>query len=115
MNCPFDYVYGQASQLVTQEVLEYMTYVGNVDEKNIHVLAGAMHHLFLDMPEEFISLIKRLNYKMTKPLVEGFCEPAFSELKDIFVKSIQSGFDDGAGFSLEVEGKEVLNLWGGFT
>ena len=52
---------------------------------------------------------------MTKPLVEGFCEPAFSELKDIFVKSIQSGFDDGAGFSLEVEGKEVLNLWGGFT
>jgi pimeloyl-ACP methyl ester carboxylesterase len=60
MNCPFDYVYGQASQLVTQEVLEYMTYVGNVDEKKIHVLAGAMHHLFLDMPEEFISLIKKL-------------------------------------------------------
>ena len=44
---------------------------------------------------------------MTKPLVEGFCEPEFSKLKDIFVKSIQSGFDDGAGFSLEVEGKEV--------
>ena len=48
------------SQLVTQEVLEYMTYVGNVDEKNIHSLVGAMHHLFLDMPEEFTSLIKSL-------------------------------------------------------
>ena len=37
-----------------------MTYVGNVDEKNIHSLVGAMHHLFLDMPEEFTSLIKSL-------------------------------------------------------
>ena len=29
INCELDYVYGQASQLVTKEVLEYMTYVGN--------------------------------------------------------------------------------------
>ena len=60
INCDLDYVYGQASQLVTKEVLEYMTYVGNMDEKNIHCLSGAMHHLFLDMPEEFIALIKDL-------------------------------------------------------
>ncbi len=60
LDCPLDYVYGQASQLVTQEVLEYMTYVGNLDEKIIHSLPGAMHHLFLDMPEEFISLINKL-------------------------------------------------------
>ena len=60
INCKLDYVYGQASQLVTKEVLEYMTYVGNMDEKNIHCLSGAMHHLFLDMPEEFIALIKDL-------------------------------------------------------
>ena len=60
LDCPLDYVYGQASQLVTQEVLEYMTYVGNLDDKIIHSLPGAMHHLFLDMPEEFISLINRL-------------------------------------------------------
>ena len=50
---------------------------------------------------------------MTKPLVEGFCDPEFSKLEEIFVKSVESGFDDGAGFALEVEGKEVLNLWGG--
>jgi hypothetical protein len=60
LDCKLDYVYGQASQLVTQEVLEYMTYVGNLDETYIHSLPGAMHHLFLDMPEEFIFLIKRL-------------------------------------------------------
>ena len=60
IHCDLDSVYGQASQLVTKEVLEYMTYVGNMDEKNIHCLSGAMHHLFLDMPEEFIALIKDL-------------------------------------------------------
>ena len=52
---------------------------------------------------------------MTKPIVEGFCDPAFSSLEEIFAKAIKSGFDDGAGFALEVEGKEVLNLWGGFS
>ena len=46
---------------------------------------------------------------MTKPRVEGFCDPEFSKLEEIFVKSVESGFDDGAGFALEVEGKEVLN------
>ena len=34
-----------------------MSYVGNLEEKNIHCLTGAMHHLFLDMPEEFVNLI----------------------------------------------------------
>ena len=52
---------------------------------------------------------------MTKPIVEGFCDPAFSSLEEIFAKAIKSGFDDGAGFALEIEGKEVLNLWGGFS
>ena len=52
---------------------------------------------------------------MTKPVVEGFCDSEFSELESIFAKAIQSGFDDGAGFALEVDGKEVLNLWGGFS
>ena len=45
---------------------------------------------------------------MTKPSVEGFCDSEFSELEAIFDKAIRSGFDDGAGFSLEVDGKEVL-------
>ena len=52
---------------------------------------------------------------MTKPSVEGFCHSEFSELEAIFDKAIKSGFDDGAGFSLEVDGKEVLNLWGGYS
>ena len=47
---------------------------------------------------------------MTKPIIEGFCNPEFAELEKIFSKAIQSGFDDGAGFSLEPAGTEVLNL-----
>ena len=39
---------------------------------------------------------------MTKPRVEGFCDPEFSKLEEIFVKSVESGFDDGAGFALSL-------------
>ena len=53
-------VYGGASQLYTKEVLDYMIYVGNLDPAKVHKLDGAMHHLFLDMPEEFIELINKI-------------------------------------------------------
>ena len=43
---------------------------------------------------------------MTKPRVEGFCDPEFSKLEEIFVKSIESGFDDGAGFALKLKVKK---------
>ena len=33
---------------------------------------------------------------MTVAKVEGFCDPKFSKLGDIFFKAIKSGFDDGA-------------------
>ena len=33
---------------------------------------------------------------MTVAKVEGFCDPKFSKLGDIFSKAIKSGFDDGA-------------------
>ena len=53
-------VYGGSSQLYTKEVLDYMIYVGNLDPAKVHKLDGAMHHLFLDMPEEFIELINKI-------------------------------------------------------
>ena len=51
-------IYGGSSQLFTPDVLEYMKYVGNLEENKVHRLDGAMHHLFLDMPQEFIELTK---------------------------------------------------------
>ena len=53
-------VYGGSSQLYSQDVIDYMTYVGNLDQNKMHKLDGAMHHLFLDMPEEFIELIQNI-------------------------------------------------------
>ena len=46
---------------------------------------------------------------MTKPIVEGFCDPAFSSLEEIFAKAINSGFDDGAGL-LGRKHNQVCNL-----
>ena len=51
---------------------------------------------------------------MTVAKVEGFCDPKFSKLGDIFSKSIKSGFDDGAALSLEIENELVIDMWGGY-
>jgi pimeloyl-ACP methyl ester carboxylesterase len=53
-------VYGQLSQILTQDVLDYMIYVGQLSEDKIHRIDGAMHHLFLDKPLEFAELIKKI-------------------------------------------------------
>ena len=53
-------VYGQLSQVFTSDVLEYMKYAGRLEDKNIHRLDGAMHHLFLDRPIEFKDLLLKL-------------------------------------------------------
>ena len=51
---------------------------------------------------------------MTVAKVEGFCDPKFSKLGDIFSKAIKSGFDDGAALSLEIENELVIDMWGGY-
>jgi hypothetical protein len=53
-------VYGQLSQILTQDVLDYMIYVGQLSEDKIHRIDGAMHHLFLDKPIEFSEVIKKI-------------------------------------------------------
>ena len=44
----------------TPDVLDYMKYVGQLDESKIHRLEGAMHHLFLDRPLEFKDLVLKI-------------------------------------------------------
>ena len=53
-------IYGQLSQVFTPDVLDYMKYVGQLDETKIHRLEGAMHHLFLDRPLEFKDLVLKI-------------------------------------------------------
>jgi len=46
-------------------------------------------------------------------MVNGYCDEKFVEAKKIFEESINSGFELGCAITLEVEGKVVLDLWGG--
>ena len=46
-------------------------------------------------------------------MINGYCDERFVEAKKIFEESIDSGFELGCAITLEVEGKAVLDLWGG--
>jgi CubicO group peptidase (beta-lactamase class C family) len=45
--------------------------------------------------------------------VEGYCDSKFLEVRDLFQKSFDSGFEFGAAIAIEVEGEMVIDLWGG--
>ena len=50
---------------------------------------------------------------MSEVIVTGVCDPAFSEIQDIFEDAVSSGFDTGANIAIEHQGKMVVNLIGG--
>ena len=60
LGCPIYVVYGLMSQILSPEILEYMTYVGQIPESRQVGIPGAMHHLFLDEPIIFVEEIKKL-------------------------------------------------------
>jgi pimeloyl-ACP methyl ester carboxylesterase len=60
LKCPIYLVYGLMSQIFSQEILEYTTYVGNLAEESVVGILGAMHHLFIDEPIIFVEEVKRL-------------------------------------------------------
>ena len=46
-------------------------------------------------------------------MISGYCEDNFIEARNIFEKSISSGFELGGSVAVEVQGKKVIDLWGG--
>ena len=46
-------------------------------------------------------------------MLNGHCDEKFEEAREIFGKSISSGFELGAAIAIEIEGEMVLDLWGG--
>ena len=60
LKCPIYLVYGLMSQIFSQELLDYTTYVGNLPEERVVGIAGAMHHLFIDEPLIFVEEVKKL-------------------------------------------------------
>ena len=60
LNCKLSLIYGQLSQLMTQETLDYFKYVSGLSDDRLHMIPGAMHHLFLDKPKEFVDALKQV-------------------------------------------------------
>ena len=60
LKCPTYLVYGLMSQILSQEILEYTIYVGNLPAERVVGIAGAMHHIFIDEPLVFVEEIKKL-------------------------------------------------------
>ncbi|WP_258589985.1 serine hydrolase domain-containing protein [Mesorhizobium sp. AR07] len=48
-------------------------------------------------------------------MIEGSCDPRFSRLRDAFAGNFAQGLDRGAGVSVVIEGRTVVDLWGGYA
>ncbi|MFT7367152.1 MAG: CubicO group peptidase (beta-lactamase class C family), partial [Oceanospirillaceae bacterium] len=51
---------------------------------------------------------------MSRDLVFGFCDPRFKKVRDLFARSVESGYEVGATLAVEYRGEMVINLWGGY-
>lgn len=47
--------------------------------------------------------------------IGGFCDPQFEEVKNTFVSHFEKGWEDGASFAITMNGKFVVDLWGGYA
>ncbi|MDT7580246.1 MAG: hypothetical protein QOK35_1510, partial [Pseudonocardiales bacterium] len=46
-------------------------------------------------------------------MVEGTCDPAFAGVRDAFAANLADGADLGASVAVYVDGRAVVDLWGG--
>ncbi|KAF7536960.1 hypothetical protein G7054_g4129 [Neopestalotiopsis clavispora] len=47
--------------------------------------------------------------------IYGTCAPRFQKVRDLFQQFLDSGEEVGASITVNVEGEDVINLWGGFV
>ncbi|MFX1575387.1 MAG: serine hydrolase domain-containing protein [Promethearchaeota archaeon] len=47
--------------------------------------------------------------------ISGYCEEKFGKVKKAFEKNLNTGKECGASFSVTIEGKTVIDLWGGYA
>ncbi|KAJ5807336.1 Beta-lactamase-related protein [Penicillium robsamsonii] len=48
-------------------------------------------------------------------VIHGACNPAFSRVRDLFQERLTSGEEVGASICVNVNGRNVLDIWGGYT
>ncbi|EKG16274.1 Beta-lactamase-related protein [Macrophomina phaseolina MS6] len=47
--------------------------------------------------------------------VHGICEPRFDDVKELLQSYLNSGEELGASFNVNIDGEDVVDLWGGFA
>ena len=50
---------------------------------------------------------------MPTQVISGYCDPRFEQVADVLRHSLESKFEVGASFAVEIEGEMVMDLWGG--
>ena len=50
---------------------------------------------------------------MSTEFIFGYCDPRFEQVADVLRHSLESKFEVGASFAVEIEGEMVMDLWGG--
>lgn len=45
----------------------------------------------------------------------GYCDPKFEKVRELLFQNVSSGAELGASICINIKGKTVLDLWGGFT
>lgn len=49
------------------------------------------------------------------PRVEGHCDAAFAPVRALFERSVAAGEELGASLAVEIDGRPVIDLWGGWA
>lgn len=49
------------------------------------------------------------------PKVQGTCDPRFTEVEQVFQSYLDSGEELGASFAVNIDGTNVIDLWGGYA
>lgn len=52
---------------------------------------------------------------MAEAKIEGTCDPRFARVRDAFAENFKSRDERGASFALVIDGKPVIDLWGGWA
>ena len=47
--------------------------------------------------------------------IRGYCEERFEPVKKVLAQNIESGSDIGASFAATIDGKFVIDIWGGYS
>jgi CubicO group peptidase (beta-lactamase class C family) len=59
-------------------------------------------------PEEIVNYVGQVS-------IDGSCDPAFAAVRDAFASNFELGLEFGASLAVSVDGRNVVDVWGGWA